>query len=406
MNESSYPDILFSEVRLPNITLKNRFIRSATYEGLGDSKGVPRKELAALYSDLARGGTGTIITGFAFISQGGRAMQSHQCGIDTDDRIAPWQDITSSVHESAPEVKLIMQLAHTGRQTLQKATGRAVVGASSRRCTYFRQRVRALDDSGIRRIAREFGQAAYRAQQAGFDGVQVHGAHGYLVHQFLSPWTNTRSDHWRGPQLFLERVIEAIRERCGESYPVFVKLSAGDDNPHGLSVEGTIRTAQCLEDMKVDAVEISYGTMEYALNIIRGECPVDVVLRVNPLFNGIPPFLRTLWRKLFAGSYLNKLTPFSENYNVAAAMRIKQETDLAVFPVGGIRSVVGMVDCIATQGLDAVSLCRPLICEPDLPLKIRAGSWKQSKCTNCNLCTVYADGRHPVRCYQKRKEES
>lgn len=302
MIDSAYPVILFSPIELENITLTNRFIRSATYEGWGDGNGVPGQELAALYSDLARGEIGTIITGFVFVSQEGRAMQPGQCGIDGDDKIAPWQAITAAVHQSAPNVRLIMQLAHAGRQTLQSATGRMVVGASSRRCGYFRQPVRALDDSGIRRSISDFADAAYRAKRAGFDGVQVHAAHGYLVHQF---------------------------------------------------------------------------------------------------FSRIPSFARVLWRMLFARSYLKKFVPFAENYNVPAAARIKRKTNLAVFPVGGIRSIEGMVDCVTTQGLDGVSLCRPLICEPGLASKIRAGNWRRSACANCNLCTVHADSRRSVRCYRQ-----
>ncbi len=406
MNDRSHLDVLFSPLELANMTLPNRFIRSATYEGQGDENGIPGQALAALYSALARGDVGTIITGFAFISREGRAMQPGQCGIDGDDKIAPWHAIASAVHQTAPDVRLIMQLAHAGRQTLQSVTGQTVVGASSRRCRYFRQRVRPLDESGIMRIIGEYADAAYRAQQSGFDGVQIHAAHGYLVHQFLSPWTNVRRDSWREPHMFLQKIIEAVRARCGRDYPVLVKLSAGEDSSPGLMVDDTIRTVQHLESMKVDGVEISYGTMEYALNIIRGGCPIDVIFRANPLFHRIPSFARNLWRMLFARSYLNKFVPFTENYNVPASARIRRNTNLAVFPVGGIRSIDGMIDCMTTQGLDGVSLCRPLICEPDLVSKIRDGRWTRSECTNCNLCTVHADSRRSVRCYQRGKEES
>lgn len=395
-------DILFSPLKLRNIALKNRFVRSATHEGWGDPNGVPRYELSDLYSELALGGAGTVITGFVFTSQAGRAMQPGQCGVDTDDKITHWQRITERVHGAASDARLIMQLAHAGRQTLQRVTGRPVVGVSPRKCTYFRQRVTVLDDAAIRGIIDEFGHAAHRAQEAGFDGVQVHAAHGYLVHQFLSPWTNRRTDRWSDRPLFLEEAIRAVRAKCGDRFPVLVKLSAADDNTPGSRIEDTVATVKRIEELDVDAVEISYGTMEYALNIIRGAWPVDTVLKVNPIFSRIPRLLRRLWKTFFLNRYLSGLLPFDEDYNVAFAVQIKQATSLPTIPVGGLRSAESMRACLTQHGLAAVSLCRPLICEPDLPNRIRNGLTNRSRCTNCNLCTAHCDGPEPLHCYQRR----
>ncbi|HEY3298325.1 MAG TPA: NADH:flavin oxidoreductase [Armatimonadota bacterium] len=393
-------DVLFSDIRLRNMTLPNRIIRSATYEGWGESNGTPKPELAGVYSQLARGGVGTIITGFAFVSQAGRAMHPGQCGIDNDEKIAPWRRIVEEVREASPEVKLVMQLAHTGRQTRRQVTGMPLVGASDKPCSYFRQRPHALDEHSMMRIIDEFAQAANRARKAGFDAVQIHAAHGYLIHQFLSPWTNTRTDRWADRPLLLEKVVEAVRSECDHSFPILVKLSAADDNSPGIRVEDTIQTVKRLEKLGIDAIEVSYGTMEYALNIIRGAVPIDAVLNVNPMFNRIPGLLKILWKKFCAPAYTRKFIPYEENYNLKAASLIKAETKPPVILVGGIRTVGSMEDIVKVCGIDAISLCRPLICEPDLPKKLRSGESTRSKCTNCNMCTIYCDSRQPLRCYR------
>ena len=397
-NHSAPVRALFTPLHLRHVTLGNRILRSATYEGRGDAEGVPGSDLADVYIELAQGGVGAIITGFAFVSQAGRAMQPRQCGIDSDPKIEPWKRIVARVREASPDIALFMQIAHCGRQTRREATGLPVVGVSSRKCSYFRQRVRVLDNAGIRTIIKQFGEAAYRAREAGFDGVQIHAAHGYLVHQFLSPWTNTRKDHWSNPTLFLEEIVRAVRGRCGDVFPVLVKLSATEDRTPGIRIENTVHTVRALEELNVDAVEVSYGTMEYGLNIIRGRWPIDAVLRSNPLFNRIPAVMRRAWKAICLPSHLKRLVPFEEGYNIDAAARIGQATSIPVIAVGGIRSLDMMVSCLAANGLDGVSLCRPLICEPDLPAKLRDGRATRSRCRNCNLCTVYCDNPRATRC--------
>ncbi len=395
-------EILFSPLVLRNITLPNRIIRSATYEGMGNADGVPDIALAELYADLAAGGTGTMITGFVHISPEGRAMQPGQCGIDTDEKQAAWHRIVQRVKQQHPETRLFMQLAHTGRQTRKIITRHRVYGVSRRTCSYFRQRTQVLDTPQIETIIEQFAAAAKRAKDAGFDGVQLHAAHGYLIHQFLSPWTNNRKDLWGNRNVFLERTVQAVQQACGRDYPILIKLSAAEDTVPGITIQDTIATVQHLESLGIDAVEISYGTMEYALNIIRGACPVDLVLKVNPMFKTIPAVVRRLWKYFRADTYRKRFISFSHHYNAASAATIKQACRLPVFTVGGIRNIEDIAKCLGDYHLDGISLCRPLLCEPDFPRKLKHDPAIRSACTNCNVCTIYCDDNRALRCYRKR----
>jgi 2,4-dienoyl-CoA reductase-like NADH-dependent reductase (Old Yellow Enzyme family) len=392
-------NILNTPLYLKNITIKNRFFRSATYDGYGDANGMPLPETGEFFGRLAQGGTGAIITGFAYITPGGRAMQPRQYGIDNDDKIPAWRKIVNHTHAIAPDVQLFLQIAHCGRQTRRKKTIIPPVGVSTKKCSYYKQRVKTLDDSAIGTIIQQFGEAAFRAKTAGFDGIQLHGAHGYLIHQFLSPSTNTRKDRWADGGLFLEEIIADVKHKCGDNFPILIKLSASEDNSPGVNLEQVIQTIQRLETIGIDAVEVSSGTMEYALNIMRGKCPLDQILEVNPLFNRYPKFFRQMWKRYFSHTLVDHFLPFTENYNSEAAQQVKEKTGLPIITVGGIRTKESMERILTRNPIDAISLCRPLICEPDLPNRIMNGSATKAKCINCNLCTIYCDTPNPVKCH-------
>ncbi len=395
------PATALEPLDLASIRLPNRWVRSATYEGMAGPDGTPLPVLGQVYARLARGGVGTVITGFAYVAPEGRAMQPGQCGIESDTRIAPWRTVLEHARQDGLPTRFFLQLAHAGRQTRRAVTGLPVAGASTRRCPYFRQRVHAMTDREIREAVHAFARAAYRAREAGFDGVQLHGAHGYLIHQFLSPQTNRRRDAWGDRPRFLLEVLQAVQTACGEAFPVLVKLSGEEDASPGIRLADTIATVNRLKPLGVDAVEISYGTMALALNIIRGACPVEVVMRVNPLFRDQPALLRQLWTRFGMRAYLEKFLPFTEGYNLDTAATVRRETGVPVIVVGGIRSAAMATRCLEA-GVDAVALCRALIREPDFIHRIRRHPDAVAECDACNLCTVYCDSNRPLRCYRKK----
>ena len=398
-------DLLRQSLELRHMRLPSRMVRSATYEGMADDHGAPTEALAALYSDLLSGGVGALITGFMSVSQEGRAMQPRQCAMDSHERAASWKPILASLRQVNPDAQIIAQLAHTGRQTRSGATGHPVVGAGPRACTFFRQRTRALSGDEVAERAEQFGRAAAVARSAGFDAVQIHAAHGYLIHQFLSPWTNQRRDQWGEPHRFLLSVIGAVRRQAGDDFPIWVKLSWSEDRRPGIDLEATAATARALESAGIDAIEISYGAMEWPMNIFRGDCPIAVAARVNPLLSRYPSWIRAIWLALEGPRHLRRLRPFAENYNALAAAELQRQVQTPIIPVGGIRSLDGIARCLQDLRLPAVSLCRPLIRDPHFPKRLLDGSAERSECTNCNLCAVYCDSKNPLRCYAANRKE-
>ena len=307
---------------------RNRIVKSGVYEGRCDRNGFPGESYVDFYRALAKGQPGAIITGFAYVSREGRAMQPFQAGIDHPDKIPYYRKVTEQVHnEGCP---IFLQIAHSGRQTLKSVTGTAPRGVSARRSPYFRGNPSPLLTGEIYRIIGEFATAASYAREAGFDGIQLHAAHGYLIHQFLLPAVNTRKgdfevDRTTGIGIaFLDEIINAVREKCGSDFPVLVKISGGVDIKPGFSISQLLELVGFLDRKSVDAIEISYGTMDHALNIFRGDVPESLILSVNPIFKSRNRLERSLLKFIMRKYFINKLKPFTPAYNLDYAAIAKQ----------------------------------------------------------------------------------
>jgi len=395
---------IFEKANIGNCVLNNRIIRSATYEGMCDVNGFPTDEYYTFYETLAQNSVGGIITGFSFISGNGKAIQAGQAGIDSTDKIPFYKKLTSVVHQY--DCKIFMQLAHTGRQTMQHVLKGPVVGASAKRSLYYHSKPKKLSLTDIDQLINQFGESALFAKKAGFDGIQLHAAHGYLIHQFLLPSINNRKDEFGiDPStsigsLFLIKIIEKVKQLCGNSYPVLVKISGSDDYKNSFSKYQFINLIKILDKIQINCIEISYGTMDfYALNIFRGDFPENRILKYNPLFKSKSNLHKRLYKHIVFPFVKRNLIAFQPMYNLEYAKLAKEITKIPIMVVGGFRSRKEIAYAIQTLNIDFISLCRPFIAEPDLVKKLIEGD-HISKCCNCNCCAVMSDSNKSTKCYK------
>jgi 2,4-dienoyl-CoA reductase-like NADH-dependent reductase (Old Yellow Enzyme family) len=400
VNETKSP--LWEPIQIRNLHLKNRLVRSATHEGLADRQGFPTEKLFKLYGRLARGGVGLIITGFAYVTEDGIGYMPGMNGIHSDAHIAAYRKLVAHVHEGG--ARIAMQIAHAGRQTTQAAIGVQPMAPSPVKDTSTFVKPRAMSAGDIEQVIEAFAQGARRVQQSGFDAVQLHAAHGYLLSSFLCPHTNRRSDQWGGSVANRMRIIRRVYRRCrelvGADYPILIKISATDTMKNGLTLEDSQAMARMMDEMGFDGIEVSCGIGEDGGSTIRGDLPVDVVLdhwemyrRKNWLFK----FIMRRW-----GKKLNPPVPFTENYNLASARAIKQAVQAPVFAVGGFIRPEAMEAAIRNGDADGIALCRPLIAEPKLPVKIANDDVEMSRCIQCNLCLFYLTVA-PLKCYHGKR---
>jgi 2,4-dienoyl-CoA reductase-like NADH-dependent reductase (Old Yellow Enzyme family) len=396
---------VFEPTLLAGISLKNRIIRSATHEGMADEHGIPTAHLKDLYIRLAKGQVGAIVTGYAGTQQDGKSPLYRMLMID-DDRVIPaYKKIIDAVHELGTAI--ILQIAHSGRQTRSKITNRPTVGPSAIRDKFYNEDMpQELAEEGIDRIVESFAGAIRRARDAGFDGVQLHGAHGYLLSEFLSPYTNHRSDKWGGTLENRFRIVAEILRRAkvvAGDYPILVKLNAYDGRKGGMRVEEAIRIALLLERSGCAAIEVSCGTVEDGFYMSRGErTPIDAALRYTFKYKSLPGLIKRAI-KPFANVVSRPVKPLL-NYNVPAAEAIKASVTIPVIAVGGIGSFRDITDVIEREKADFVSMSRPFIIEPGIVKKFQEGKQKSSRCIRCNYCMIASEAR-PLKCYYGKLKE-
>jgi 2,4-dienoyl-CoA reductase-like NADH-dependent reductase (Old Yellow Enzyme family) len=364
---------LFDTTQINGMTLANRFVRSATWEGMAADDGAVTPRLKETVTKLAEGGVGLIISGHAYVAPEGQAGPK-QMGIYKDDLIPGLASMTDSVHHAGG--KMIAQLAHAGTfaaETLTRTPPRAVSVFDGLAKTPRHELT--IDD--IQNLVKAYVMAAKRAKAAGFDGVQVHAAHGYLFSQFLSPACNRRQDAYGGPVENRSRAlcdtVSAIREALGPDFPVLVKINAWDDVEGGLILDDSVETARLLVKAGVDAIEVSGG------------------------------FLTS---KTLSPSRLGINSPEKEACFQAGAEAFKKVLDIPVILVGGIRSLDKARELVAGGVADYVSMCRPLIREPGLINRWRSGDTRPALCNSDNLCFRPAFKGEGIYCVTEQREQT
>jgi len=394
---------IFKPACIGGIPVRNRFIRSATHEGMADTPGSPMESLQKLYLRLARGGVGAIVTGYAGVLPQGRCSFPGMLMMHSDALVPAYRRLVNAVHQEG--VPIIMQLAHCGAQTRSAVTGMSTVAPSPVRDRYYSEELpMELTEKGIREIIAAFVDAAVRANAAGFDGVQLHLAHGYLLAQFLSGYTNRRRDRWGGSLENRFRIVVEIIVRIHQklkNYPVLAKMNGYDGMPGGMRPEEAVKIAMMLEASGCCAVEISSGTIGEGLAIMRGpRIPCDALFAANFRMTSLPKLLRPVIARI-----LPLITPASpkpyRNYNLEAASAIRKAVSIPVIAVGGIHTLEDASKAITDGAADFVSMSRPFINDPSIVKKFEDGSRSASRCTMCNYCAIMIE-KEPLRCWHGR----
>ncbi|MFX1284996.1 MAG: NADH:flavin oxidoreductase [Promethearchaeota archaeon] len=340
---------MFNPGNIGSLKIRNRFIRSATAEFVAnDENGTITKEYHSLYSNLALGEIGLIIQGHLYVMDEGKA-HTNMAGIAHDNQIAGLKEITKLVHEADTRNLIGAQLNHGGAYSVSTKT------ASPRED----KEIKVMSDEDIENVIKGFREAALRAKKAGYDAVQIHSAHGYLLSQFLSNKTNERTDSWGGSlenraQLLLS-IYQAIRSAVGSNYPVLVKMNGSDDPLEGFPVNESSKVASWLANEGLDAIEIS------GMKSTR------------------------------------TVKPEKEAYFASTAKGIKQHiSDMPLALVGGLRSLAQMQE-LRKDFVDFISMCRPFIREPNIVQKFKTGK-KRTDCISCNRCYK---ARNISKCFEK-----
>ena len=350
-NKSDFFNLAFQETKIKSLTMKNRFIRSATWMASVEENGFVNDETLSIYKKLADNNLGLIITGCSLVNKQNEHIR--MMNISSDVYLDSLRKLTELVHKF--NSKIAIQLYH---DILPVYSGnRLVIKKEALPIHVFREK--------INEIVEKFGLATQRAVKVGFDAIEIHAAHGYFLSRFLSPLFNKRSDEYGGSlenrTRILVEIIKKIRENVGNEYPIIVKINSEEN---GKAVKDLVEIVKTLERSGVDLIELSGG------NNVKFELSGKIYF-----LDSMEPYARKDVDSIEKEAY------FLQN-----AMEIKKEVNIPIILVGGIRSPEMVYHILKNKYADYIGLSRPLIAEPNLITKWKNGDLGKAKCLSCNSC--------------------
>jgi len=384
----------FDEKKLgqTDLLLKNVFIRSAAYEGMLED-GLPNQDLIDHHAAMARGSVGLTTVSYGAVSAEGRTFNTQM--YINDRSLEKLKVLAEEVHRAGGKVS--MQLTHCGYFSKNKDSRQPLAPSRVFNAYGFLSGImfsRAMSEADMRRIAKDFAEAAIKLKEIGFDAVEIHMGHGYLLSQFLSPRTNKRKDRYGGSiknrSRFPLEVMQAVLEKTGTSFPVLVKLNLSDGFRRGFTLEDCKYVSKALEEMGCTAIVLSGGfTSITPFYLMRGSVPLGGMIR-----NGTS-LTEKITMAIF-GPLIIKRYKFTPNFFLAQAREIRKEVKLPLVYLGGLDSRQGIEE-ILEAGFDFIAIARALIHDPDFLIKLRENQIEETECNRCNKCVVEMD-RGGVKC--------
>lgn len=381
---------LFGTAVLGPLQLRNRIVKAATFEGR-TPKGQITDDLVAFHAEVARGGAALTTVAYCAVSPGGRVHR--HCAVLDEDAIVPFRRLTDAVH--AEGAAAAAQIGHAGLVADTRSNRTSSLAPSRRLSGPAKGIVKAATDGDLRAVTEHFERAARCAREAGFDAVEVHLGHNYLLSSFLSPNLNKRTDEYGGPLVhrarFPRQVVRAVRRAVGPGLAVTVKLNMTDGVPGGLWLDESLQVARWLQDDGyADALQLTGGSsLLNGMYFFRGDVPMREFVQGQPFVVGLG--LRVLGKRIFP-TY-----PFEEAFFLQEARQFRDALDMPLILLGGINRRDTMDRAVEDEGFALVAMARALLRDPALPLKLQADTTTESLCVHCNKCmpTIFS-GTHCV----------
>ena len=416
-------DIIFQPLEVGGLTIKNRIFRSNIAGRFDNYDGSGNRARINWELKFARSGVGAIISSFVPVALRGRIVPNYAT-IHRDEHIPFWRELGERVHEH--DCKYIMQLSHSGRQRDIRGIEHALsLSSTAKPESLHGFECESMSTGQIRQTVDAFAHGARRAREAGLDGIELHGANGYLITQFLSSAINDRKDDYGGVlenrARFLREIVGAIRAEVGNDFHLQVKISTteyGNDvfpwESKGNGISDSVQVCKWLEADGVDAIHVSAGNMFPHPRNPAGDMPVGALVdNYGTLLSSGKHTYRNLWmfrrwpfRRIFRWRWTRAHRGKIEGINLPDAAAIRQAIGIPVICTGGFQTASIIRDAITTGMCDAVSIARPLIANNDLVELFAKGHDQPPRpCTYCNLCLVNTPN-NPLGCYEEARFDS